>query len=255
MKTDFCRSTSFSLCQSRLERRGRTRAWKDLSSLLIILCSLLVLAGCSSDNPSAQKRAASPTPVLPTATATSAVPSGTVLYHTNWSQGLADWSVPGAMSAHASKGQLRLTCGKLATMFLAYRPVVADFALEVPIQIVDSPTGAGTFSLIGQQSSDKDGYLGGAASLEKKFPFHGQFDAFVQPIGDSSIVYTADFSPGTNWYTYRIEIQHGTFTFYVNGIRHGQAISTRTDDLSNGPLGISCGYLALNIGALTITAL
>lgn len=242
-------------CQGRSGYWSRTRTWRDLSNLLVLLCALLVLASCSSGNPARQTGAASPTPVPPTATATPAVPSGTVLYHTDWSQGLADWSVPGAMNAHASKGQLRLTCDKLATMFLAYRPTVANFALEVPMQIVNSPAGAGTFSLIGQQSSDKDGYLGGAASLEKKFPFHGQFDAFVQPTGDSSLFYTADFSPGTNWYTYRIEIQQGVFSFYVNGIRHGQATSTRTNDLSTGPLGISCGYLTLNIGALTITAL
>lgn len=238
------------------DRRGFGYLWRSICSAIAILGLLFAFAGCSSGTTQGSTGAVTPTLAPPTPTPTKqAVPSGTVLYHTDWSQGVSDWKVPGQIATKTSKGKLQVTCSDYAIMFANYRPIVANYALEVPIQIVNVPSNGGTFNLVGQQSPGKDGFVAGTASLEKKFPFHGQIDAYVDPNSHSTTFYTADYSPGTNWVTYRIEVQNGVLSLYVNGTRHGQAASTATNDLTTGPLGISCGGIVLNIGPLTITAL
>lgn len=235
-------------------RWGATHARKGWPGMLVMLALLLTLAACSSGTPAHQ--ASAPTPIsTPTLTPTQAVPGGTVLYHTDWSQGLAGWSVPGAMTAQASKGQLHLICGEQASMSLGYRPAVANYALEVPVQIVSIPHNGGTFALVDQRGPGKDGYVGGAADLAQKFPFHGQFTTYLEPLDDSSAYYTADFSPGTSWLTYRIEVQNGEFSFFLNGVRHGEATSNQNVPLADGPLGMNCAGAVLNLGPLTMTAL
>lgn len=238
-------------------REGRGYFWRGIAGAMMILGLLFAFAGCSSGTPQGSTSAVTPTLAAPTPTPTKqSVPAGTVLYHTDWSQGVAGWKMPGSMAAKASKGKLQVTCGDNATMFANYRPAVADYAIEVPIQIMSvASSGGGTFNLIGQQSPGSDGFVAGTASLEKKFPFHGQIDTYVDPSEHSTTFYNADYSPGTNQVIYRVEVQNGVVSLFVNGARHGQAASTVTNDLTTGPLGLSCGNIVLNIGPLTITAL
>jgi hypothetical protein len=237
-------------------REGRGYFWRNIVGAMAILGLLFAFAGCSSGAPQGSTGTATPTPVPQTPTPTvQSVPVDTVLYHTDWSQGVSGWKVPGQMTTKASKGKLEVTCNDNATMFANYRPTVAKYALEVAIQIVNVPSNGGTFNLVGQQSPGSDGFVAGTASLEKKFPFHGQIDTYVDPTSHSTTFYDADYSPGTKWVTYRIEVQNGVISLFVNGTRHGQAASTVTNDLTTGPLGLSCGGIVLNLGPLRITAL
>lgn len=237
-------------------RRGRGYSWRSIVVTLAMLGLLFACAGCSSGAPQGSTGTVTPTPVPTTPTPTvQSVPAGTVLYHTDWSQGVSGWKVPGSMATKASRGRLQVTCGANATMFANYRPAVANYAIEVSIQIVNVPGNGGTFNLVGQQSPGGDGFVAGTASLEKKFPFHGQIDTYVDPSEHSTTFYDADYSPGTNRVTYRVEVQNGVVSLFVNGARHGQAASTVTNNLTTGPLGISCGGIVLNLGPLTITAL
>lgn len=243
------------IAREQTPRQSSANIGKRANGILATVCLLLILAGCSSGTTSTQT--GTPTLALPTPTSTPtpAVPSGTVLYHTDWSKGLSGWKVPSQIKTQTSKGHLHLACGDNASMIANYQPATANYALEVTVQIVNVPINGGTFSLRGQKGPGKDGYSGGLASLEKKFPFHGQFTTFVDPPESSTAYYTADDSPGASVVTYRVEIQNGVFSFFVNGVRHGQAASIKTDDLSHGPLSLNCGDIVLNVGPLTITAL
>lgn len=233
-------------------RRGCGYVWRGIAGVMLLLGLLIAFAGCSAG----ATGAATPTPVPLTPTPTKqSVPAGAVLYHTDWSQGVSGWKVPGSIATKVSKDKLQVTCSDNATMFTDYRPAVANYAIEVPIQIVNVPGNGGTFNLVGQQRPGSDGFVAGTASLEKKFPFHGQIDTYVDPSSHSTTFYDADYSPGTQWVTYGVEVQNGVVTLLVNGTRHGQAASTVTNDLTTGPLGISCGGIVLNLGPLTITAL
>lgn len=238
----------------RIHRAALFGGRKGVVSTLVMLVILLILVACAPGTPAPRTRISATTPT-PTLTPTPAVPGGTVLYHTDWSDGVTGWSVPKSISAQASKGQLHLTCHEQNTMILNYRPRVTNYALEISLQIVSILHNGGTFALVDQQSTGKDGYVGGAASLEQRYPFHGQFNTFLEPFDDSSSYFVADFSPGTMWITYRVEVRDGTLSVYVNGLRHGQVWSNHDNALASGPLGLNCGNAVLNASAVTLTAL
>ena len=223
--------------------------------LVLAICLLLLLASCSDRQAASSVSVTTPTAV-PSPTATQpAVPAGTILYHTDWSQGLSGWNTPAGISAQGSKGLLHLTCKSFAILTLQYQPTVANYAIEVPIQIVSTQSNAGTFTFNTQQSAGKDGYTVGAAVLETLPPFHGEVEANINPISNGSPAYAADFSPDNQWITYRVDIQDNTATLSINGARHGQVLSNQTDNLSNGPLTFNCADIVLNVKPLTITAL
>jgi hypothetical protein len=219
---------------------------------------LLVLAGCgplltiATPTPTSTARATTSITSTPTAPAISA---GTVLYHTDWSQGLAGWSVPAHINAQSSQGRLRLTCTSYTTLTLNYRPTISNYTLEFAIQVLGTTSDGGTFVVSGASNAKQDGYTVGAASLESRLPYHGQIEAYITPQAGANTFYTADFSPGTQWLSYRIDIQENTATLSINGVHHGQVLSDSTSTLSQGPLTLSCGDITMNVGALSILAL
>jgi hypothetical protein len=178
-----------------------------------------------------------------------------VLYHTDWSQGLAGWNTPAHVDAQSSKGNLHLNCTSYTTFTLNYRPAVDNYTLEFSLQVLSTTSNGGTFVVSGAPGPGRDGYTVGAASLESQFPYHGQLEAYITPQAGANSFYTADFSPGTQWLSYRVDVQENTATLSLNGAHHGQILSDNTSTLSNGPLTFSCGDIVMNLGVLSILAL
>jgi hypothetical protein len=65
--------------------------------------------------------------------------------------------------------------------------------------------------------------------------------------------YVNDYDPGTQWHTYRVEIQDDSATLVVDGI----AITTinSAQPFSTGPLGISSGLVVLRVSSFRVLAL
>jgi hypothetical protein len=236
---------------------GRGQRFYTWVSSVLTIGALLLLAGCSASTPALSTGMATPTRVLATSTPTRpTVPAGTVLYSTDWSHGVANWTVQSGLTASAHKGNMHLDCSGSGSFLANYRSVTANYAVEVPIQVVSVSGNAGSFGLLAQQESGKDGYMANVAAMEKVDPFHGQIQAYIEPPAVASeFSSVADYFPGTKWLTYRVEIRGNQVSFLVNSLLHDQVTSTQTANLSNGPLGIMCGYDVLNLGPLKITAL
>jgi hypothetical protein len=237
-------------------RRNVPAIFGPFLALTIVL--LLALAGCSSGaSPTSGGGATTvPSPQPSVQPTTRTVPTGTVLYRTDWENGLSGWTKQSDLQWQARKGQLHLVCGKNQEIFTQYRPTVTNYAVEVSFQVISVPRSGGNFGFVGQQVSGKAGFAANVSSLEHLNPFHGQIQAYINPpenASEQSI--PADFFPGTQTITYRIEVQGNVLSFFMNGVRHAQVESTETSVLTNGPLGLNCGDTVLNIGTLTITAL
>src|SRR5256885_13378345 len=111
---------------------------------------LLVLAACGAGPAPAQQKGvpsqtAVPTSrVLPTATA---LPAGTVLYQADWSHGLA--SLQGTHGWKVVQGQLETYASEPANLAIPYKPVAANYAIEIRLQGVRLFQKNGSYFTIG----------------------------------------------------------------------------------------------------------
>ena len=230
--------------------------------LTLLICFLLIsLSACSTTssptNTQLQPTVSSiqhlsPTPTTPRA--------GIVLYQANWSHGLPRWQ-----NLHGWKvvqGQLETDTGGPATFTLPYIPTVADYALEIRIQIVRLINeNGGYFSLSAPQLPGKNGYATGVSGMEGTQPrpngSHPSAQISLQPT-DSLFQGTGrpiDFEPHFVWHTYRIEVQDNEVSFFSDGVSLVDVSSDQTDTLSNGPIAFKSDELILRISSLRVLTL
>lgn len=217
------------------------------------------MAACTSGStPPSSHNSVSNQPTSPPKTS---VAPGTVLYQANWSQGLDGWKVGNGWSV--IQGVLQGNCGDGGTSLTApYMPEVTNYAVEARIQVVHLlHKNGGFYSIFANQVAGKDGYQGGVSDLKGPGPrpngSNAQLQIYIEPTSHMArgSFQPSDNDPGTQWHTYRVDVQGSTATLEVNGQPVHSATSIQTDSLSNGPLGVSCGSAVLRISSFRILAL
>lgn len=229
--------------------------------MLSILMSafLLLLAACSSGTPTTPSASpstsrttiAQATPTSPT------IPSGTVLYQSNWSHGLDGWRGTAGWKVVQGMLQSDLSNGNVITS--PYMPTVANYAIEVRFQIVNVPQNGGYFTVTADRTQQKDGYTVGILGFLGPGP-HSQFanpevNSYIDPLNDmDSRPVLSDYEPGTVWHTYRVEVQGPQVSFFIDGLRKSFATSSQTDFLSNGPIHLKVALAVVHISSVRIVA-
>lgn len=231
--------------------------------LCVLLCMLcLVTAACAGASPPSQSPAATPrptatTPLQPTATS---LPAGTVLYQADWSHGLSQWQASGGWQV--SQGQLEVAGNSLAKITIPYRPAVANYAIEVRLEIVSLIQGEGGYwTVFGQKQPGKDGFQAGALGIkgseERMSGSHGQAQVYFDPLTAMApgVGLPVDYDPGFKWHTYRVEVLENSVRLRDNGVSLAYGSSVDSDFISNGPIGLECERLVLRIASIRVLAM
>lgn len=232
---------------------------------LLIVCMVLVFVACSPNTPgqgTSKARIIKTVAVYASVVATDSdsptVPAGTLLYHADWSHGLAGWQGTGW---NVKQGLLMTTSDSTVTITVPYQPKVSNYAIEVQIQITKLfHKVGGYFSIFSTRASGHDGFQAGTSTFMEPGPrpngSHPQAQIYTDPAssmnaGDGRPI---DYEPLANWHTYRIEVQGNLATFYIDGAQVDSTSST-TPTFSPGPLGITCSQAILSIKDYRIMAL
>ncbi len=228
---------------------------RHIFKLIALISFILALVGCSAGSAQTQiVVTATPATHAPTPS----VPSGTVLYQSDWSQGLAAWGNPPGWKIANGIPQSDVSDSNALTV--PYISAVSDYALEVHFQIVSVPKNGGSFVVNAKKAPGKDGYSAGILNLLSPAA-HNQFanaqvQVYLEPMDDmNSPMVTSDYEPGTTWHTYRIEVRGSNVTFLINGTRKSFATSTQNDVLSNGPFQVASSGAMVNVSSISVTAL
>lgn len=229
--------------------------WQRQALSIFLVGSLLLLAACSAGTSSTS----SPSPTSRASATTPTLPAGTVLYQADWSRGFAQWQVTaGWMAMH---GYLQSDATQNISITAPYRPVVSNYAVELRLQVVRVPEDGGFFSLSANPMPGRDGYDAAVSNLLKPGHTTGglapELGIMIDPLSSMDVgsVQVKDYDPGADWRSYRVEVREWAATFLVNGARNSQAVSTKTDYLSNGPIHLTCGGVILRVSNFRIVAL
>lgn len=231
--------------------------------LLVFIVGFLLfsLGACSAGSSSTPvtTQATADTGVLASPTPTR-LPAGTVLYQSDWTQGLGGWQ--GAQGWKVMQGQLESDSSGSAAFTIPYQLTVSDYAVEIHLQIVRLLRQyGGYFSIFAPKAPGKDGYQAGASGLEepgpRAFGAHPQSHVFLDPGEDASpnSGIPQDYEPGFGWHMYRVEVQGNEARLLDNGVEIGSASSQKTDVLSNGPIGFTSELVILRVSSVRVLAL
>lgn len=205
-----------------------------------------------------------PTPQAPTPTPTPLPKPGTVLYQANWSSGMNGW-FNGSSQWNTVNGML-VSNSKLyypdipdAAATAPYKlDTTPDYAVEAQMQFVscayDHDCGFGVFL----RWSGQGGYVGGMDAMNYGKGYAGIADihtdhAYVCPTcGYSPIKYT-DYTPGTDWHTYRVEVKGNDLKLFIDGA----LVIEVTDNtyLSGGQVGVESYNVQINVRSFKVIAL
>ena len=223
---------------------------------------LLALAACGAGSTPAQHTGPSQTalPTVKTLPTPTTLPAGMVLYQADWSHGLA--SLQGTQGWKVVRGQLETYASDPAVLVIPYKPTVINYAIEIRLQVVRLfQTNGGYFIISAPKEADKDGYEAGVNGLEgstsRPNGAHPQAQVFIDPISSMAIgsAYPVDYEPGSQWHTFRVEVQGNEAILLVDGVQIGRASSDKTDVLSNGPIHLSSALLDLRVSSVRIVTL
>ncbi|HVB61123.1 MAG TPA: family 16 glycoside hydrolase [Ktedonobacteraceae bacterium] len=229
----------------------------------MLVCLIVLLAACSTgptSPPSSAKSTSSSTGGKPTSTPTETIAPGTVLYQADWSHGLDGWKNTGGWSV--VQGMLQGDSSNVNGISITapYIPKVANYAVEARIRVVRLILkNGGFYSIFATQQPGKDGYQAGVSDLKGPGPrpngSNAQLQIYIEPFSHTNAFHPNDNDPKTLWHTYQVNVQNGIAALYVNGIEFTSVYSTVTNNLSNGPLGINCGLVVLQVSSFRIIAL
>lgn len=231
--------------------------------ILVLGCLVFLLTACTSSNAPAQTSASTASPSLPTPTATPTqpgVPSGTVLFQSNWSRGLAGWG--GSPGWKIVNGMPQSDLSQNNALTLPYHLAVSNYAVEFRFQILSVPHNGGYFIVKASRTLDKNGYTAGILNLLSPAP-HSEFAnpeviIYLDPvtaIENPELARPSDYEPGTFWHTFRVEVQDQSANFLADGFSKGRATSSQTDHLSNGPLQLLCSGAIVRVSSVRLIAL
>lgn len=257
-------SLRYRLC---IRQRSISNIWHTAHislSMLLLCCLVVLLTSCSAGptQPSSNvTRTSSPVNNHPVAHPTATVAPGTVLYQANWSHGLDGWK--GSSDWSVVQGNLQgVVSGDASSIIAPYMPDVTNYTVEATIRVVRLfYKNGGYYSIFASPTSSKDGYQAGVSDLKGPGPrpngSNAQLQIFIDPMAHMAPgnFQPSDNDPKTLWHTYRVDVQGNEAVLSVNGNEAHSAASIQTDTLSNGPLGISCGMVVLQVSSFRILAL
>jgi hypothetical protein len=229
---------------------------------LLVWLLLFALGACSVGTPQAAVPPhASPSVGEHPSPTSTPLPAGIVLYKANWSHGLVGW--PGTQGWKVVQGQLETDSSDSAMLTIPYKLSVSDYAIEIRLQIVQllSENGAASFTIFATREPGKDGYQAGASNLvesvTRPFGNHSQSHVFLDPFSDAAVNtgLPVAYFPGSGWHTYRVEVKGNNVRLLDDGVQIGIASSQQTDNLSNGPLGLSSEKVILLVSGIRILTL
>ena len=225
--------------------------------MFLALLVLLLLVACS---PSASPASPQPSPGSTPRPSLSPTPStGTVLYQADWSHGLAGWQASEGWKV--MNGVLQSNVGSKLSITIPYEPTIPNYAIEFRLQIVNVPENGGFLTLSADPAARKDGYVATIFNLLKPSPrtsgLAPQLTTLIDPENhmDTEDAQVRDYDPGSAWKIYRVEVSGPHVVFIIDDARLSQAVSTKTDTLSQGPIHFLCGGVVLRISNFRIVAL
>lgn len=195
-------------------------------------------------------------PHVPTATP---VPAGTVLYESNWSFGLDHWNASPGWKLLGKNLQTEPMDNLSLT--IPYQPKVPNYVVEARLQIVHVAGDGGNILIRADKQPGKDGYRAGVLNLlstsVRPNGSHPQVQAVIDPFGsmDRDSFEVMDYEPGTQWHTFRIEVSGDRASLLIDDKSISDAISTKTDTLSDGPIHITGSKVILRLSSIRITTL
>lgn len=242
--------------------RNRLVLRKQKSALLLIftISLLFALAACSSNDSTVQPQA-SATPAQQSSPTPTPLPSGMVLYKSDFSHGLT--GMQNARGWKVTNGELESNSGTGTGSFtIQYQPTMVNFAVEVRVQIVHViQKNGGFFILTTPQTQQKDGYECGVTdlkgSINRPNGDHAQAQAMLRPSSDASpgTGRPIDYEPGTGWRVYRLEVRDGVVSLRIDGVQVGSASSAESKSISLGPIEFSSDEVVLRVSDVRVVTL
>lgn len=233
---------------------------KRTIDILFLGCLILLLAACASGGAQTHTNASTVAPT-PTAIPTqSGIPSGTVLYQSDWSHGLTGWG--GSPGWKIVSGMPQSDLSQNNALTLPDKLTISNYAIEFRFQIVSVPQSGGFFIVKANRTQDKNGYTAGIFRLLGPAP-HSEFanpeilvyldpqDAMDSSVSDRP----SDYEPLDLWHTFRVEVQGPEANFLADGFSKGRATSIQTKQLSNGPLQLISSMAVVRVSSIRIIAL
>jgi hypothetical protein len=221
-------------------------------ALLAPLCLLLV--ACARTSTSAPRPTPSPTP-SPTAT-----PAPQVRFSADWSKGLSGWqATPGWTVAN---GALESSEANGLALTIPYQPQPGAYTVEIDLQVLNVPRNGGGYVLQVPAASPLDGYQAGVGGLlvsgPRPFGDHPEILTLINPQDDQvsrpGNYGVADFEPGDNVRSYRIEVDTSIVSIYVDGRLYTSAESVKSSPLATGPLTLQVSGVQVRITAIEVIA-
>jgi hypothetical protein len=226
----------------------------QLSARILLLCVLAGLAACGSTLVGAPTA----TPTVPP-TVSPAVSPGTVLFQSDWSQGLAGSQASDGWTVR--DGMLEIDGKDNRTLTIPYQPTARDYAVEFQVQVVNEPEDGGFFRLRAAPTPDASGFRAEVYRIQTPIPHingdHPTAQVVLDPTDaqDPASVHPTDYEPHTTMRTYHVEVRENTVRFATDSSALSAAVSLKTKTLSHGPLTLECGLAFLRFGSVRIVAL
>lgn len=175
-----------------------------------------------------------------------------VLYQADWSKGDDGWTK--SERWNVLDGQLLNDGRDTSSIVAPYEPNHLDYAVEARIQIIrvhNAATIWGGCSRIGifaRAGTDNLGYQGKLECVALDAPYAG-----TAQIATDDFLAQTDYTPGSDWHTYRLEIRGNDVSFLMDGAR---LLETRSNAfLSPGHVGILCDHVEVAISRFSVTTL
>ena len=247
---------SLPICHTRngalKDRQTIERNWRQiLSPIALLACLFSLLAACTPAGSSsqAQLKPASSVTLSQASPQATTVPSGTVLFQADWSQGLQGWQ--NTQGWKVELGQLVSDGIRESTLLAPYKVNVPNYAVEARVLVVQ---GGIRFALVAQKATNKDGFQASIFQLAKKAPFRGYAQVTTDTM-NYRLLEANDYMPSTRWHTYRVEVRGPQAEFFIDGTDTSSAVSTASSVLSQGPLGLYANRVVVHISSFRIVAL
>lgn len=200
----------------------------------------------ATDTPAATASTDTPTPIATNTPISTPISSGLPCSVDigNWTGGSADWKILNGVMLNDGTGSSR--SGE-PTIVAPCQPMVADYAIEVKIQVVRDSGYSHQFGIVTRGTSGNGNWQGYSAVISTS-----DGNAWLYTIGKDTLI-KAPFTPGSAVHTYRLEAKGNTLSFSIDGTK----LFTTIDNtfLSGSQLGLWSDYVQLQVTGLKVTAL
>jgi len=187
-----------------------------------------------------------PTPLVTTPSAPQTIPSGTVLCHADWSQGMNGWS---GTPDWKYVSQMLANDGTSydSTILAPCSLTTGNYAVEAEIQYVRTENYSGSFGILARGAGGgSTGYIGLIRT--------GDYSGAAIMRGDKSLAFANEYKVDIAKHTYRLEVKDEKLLFFVDSQKIVE--TTDTTYLSAGRAGLVVqGHTQVYVKSFQVTAL